>query len=249
MRQFYMFRFKKQTTLLFAALLSLRCAPDAPHDNPMDPASRGFRNTGGITGRVLTLNEPRQPVAAALISTAQGTASVTGDDGSFQVVSLPAGDDTIVVSKAGFLSDTVMIVVSASQSALVEIHLDALPNVSQASVVTQKIDQWWPGPIYSAYVTSSISDPDGLSDIDTTFVSVDTLSFPLVYSVTDKNFQTTISTLQLPTNNIQWLVGKPLTFVAKDRSGGVFSRGGVFVSRAKEECHQDPGGRPLLPLP
>ncbi len=211
------------------------CAPDAPHDNPLDPSSPNYNATGILTGKVLSLSPPYAGISGALVTIEQtGEARSTVSDGSFEFKTVPSGNVTLIVNKSAYLSDTLNLTVEVGKSYDEEIHIDALPQVSNAQVVTSKIDQWWPGPVYSALVTADVTDPDGIGDIDSIYVQVDSLSFPLNYSVSNKDFEATIDATQLPNQDLQWLVGKDLTVFAVDKAGGVGKSTGFYISRVIE---------------
>jgi len=225
------------STILVLSCLLLAfssCAPDAPHDNPLDPLSPDHKTTGVLTGKVMTLGLPYTGIAGASVLVSQDTSlEVTSSDGSFSFQSAPSGNLTIIASKDGYLTDTVRISLSIGQTQNVDIYLDALPVISNAKVITSKIDQWLPGPVYSVTVTANVVDPDA-GDLDSVYVMVDSVSFTMFNSVTSHNFQATIQGSQLPGGNIQWLVGKEFEVYAVDRLNGRSSSGAFYVSRVIE---------------
>ncbi len=209
------------------------CSLDAPHDNPLDPLSPKFENAGTIQGRVLSLGS--SGIANAVVSfTTSGIAAITDNNGNFSAEHVSAGTMLITVTKDGFLPDSISLQLAAGQTTSLEIHLDALPQISGQQIITKKTDQWWPGPTYSAVVTANITDPDGQTDFDTAFVTVDSLQFGMTYSNSDKNFQTTILADSLPTGNLQWLIGKTLTVFAKDKERALTQGNDFYVSRIIE---------------
>ncbi|MCL5268319.1 MAG: hypothetical protein M1469_09485 [Bacteroidetes bacterium] len=221
--------------LVTLCLIISGCAPDAPHGNPLDPMSPNYSPTGVLTGKVLSLSPPYTGIPQALVTIEQtGEAQYTASDGSFKFSNAPSGNATIIVTKPSYLSDTLNIALQTGKTYDEEIHIDALPQVGNAGVVTSKIDQWWPGPVYSALVTANVVDPDGIGDIDSIYVQVDSLAFTMNYSLTDKDFQANIDATQLPNQDLQWLVGKELIVSAVDRAGAVGQSAGFYVSRIIE---------------
>ncbi len=214
------------------------CAPDAPHSNPNDPGSPNYNPDGVLTGQVLTLGAPYFGIPNALVFIEQDSmAELTAADGTFDFRNAPTGNVTLVISKQSYLSDTLYLSLQSSKSFDTLVHLDALPQISSPQVVTSKIDQWWPlGAVYSALVTANVSDPDGISDInpDSVYVWVDTLSYPMSYSVADKNWQAVIQGTSLPNQDIQWLVGKELQIVAFDRENGMGTSQPFYLTRIIE---------------
>ncbi len=221
--------------LSMLGLIAAGCALNAPHDNPVDPSSPGYKSTGLLAGKVLSLSLPYKGIAGALVVIQQsGQAEFTSSDGSFSFQSAPSGNITLIVTKSSYLADTAGVEIEAGRTYDEEIHIDALPQVNNAQVITGKIDQWWPGPVFSAVVSSIVTDPDGIADIDSVYVEVDSLSFAMSYSITDKNFEATIDGDQLPNQDLQWLVGKKLNVFAIDKSGGRGESSGFYVTRIIE---------------
>ena len=217
------------------AMVLAGCAPDAPHDNSLDPMSPNYKSVGVMEGRVMTLSPPYGGIPNVLVSIQQtGTAELTLSNGSFSFANVPAGTITLLVTKAAYLSDTIQVTLPVGGNYDAEIHLDALPQISNAQVVTSKIDQWWPGPVYTATVTANVVDPDGVGDIDSVYVRVDSLSFTMNYSVANKNFQVNIGATQLPDQNLQWLIGRQMNVFAIDRSKGAGASPSLYISRIIE---------------
>ncbi len=211
------------------------CVSDAPHDNPLDPLSPQFVNAGTIRGRVLILNNSTIGIANAVVAFSNsGLAAITDNNGNFSAEHISAGTMEVIVTKNGFLPDSISLQLTAGQTASLEIHLDALPQISGQQIITKKIDQWWPGPTYSAVVTANVTDHDGQADIDSVFVMIDSLQFGMTYSNSDKNFQTTILADSLPSGNLQWLIGDTLRVIAKDKEHASTQSNDFFVSRIIE---------------
>ncbi|MDE3057377.1 MAG: carboxypeptidase regulatory-like domain-containing protein [Bacteroidota bacterium] len=225
----------KKRILVFALVMSFfpGCISDVPHDNPLDPQSPKFENAGTVRGRVLSLGS--SGIANAVVSfTNSNIATLTDNNGNFSADHISAGTMLIIVTKDGFLPDSISLQLAAGQTSSLEIHLDALPQISSQKIITKKTDQWWPGPTYSALVTAAVSDPDGQADIDTVFVTVDSLQFGMTYSNSDKNYQTTIFGDSLPGSNLQSLIGKTLRVFAKDKERALTQSGDFFISRIIE---------------
>ena len=218
-------------------MIQFGCAPDAPHDNPLDPGSPNYRNAGNLNGKVLSLSFPYSGIPNALVTVEQnGSAELTASDGSFSFADAPAGSLTLVITKPSFMADTLSITLPVGATYDTTVHLDALPVITNPEVVTTKIDQWWPGPVYYATVTANVADPDGIGDIvdSTVHVQVDSLSFNMSYSGGTGTFQATINATQLPGQDLQWLVGKEFFVYASDRENGLTSQGPFYVSRIIE---------------
>lgn len=226
------------TLLILSCLVFVlsSCAPDAPHDNPLDPKSPNYKSTGTLSGKVLTLGIPYTGIPNASVLIVQnGTSQLTASDGSFSFAAAPAGNITLVISRQAYLADTMSLTLDLGQTRDVEIHLDAIPKIAGAQVVSSKIDQWWPAPDYSATVRASVTDPDGVGDVidSTVHVQVDSFSFTLSHS-TGNIYESTIDASQLPNQDIEWLVGKVFVVSATDHENGIGQSPPFYVSRVIE---------------
>ncbi len=229
-----------RSTLFILSCLAVvfsNCAPDAPHDNSLDPASPNHKTAWGLAGRVLSLSLPYSGVPAALVLVQQtNTAELTASDGSFSFPNVPAGNITLIISKASYLIDTLRLTIPVGGISDTSIQIDALPQISNVQVVTSKVDHWYPGPDYSALVSATVNDPDGIDDIDfnSVHVRVDSLSFAMNYSIMTRSWQVSIDATQLPNQDLQWLTGKQMNVYATDREGGVGTSVSFYVSREIE---------------
>ncbi len=210
------------------------CAPDAPHDNPLDPGSPNRITDGNLSGKVLTLGLPYIGISGALV-TIEGTnlAGMTASDGSFAFQNAPSGNTFIVITKESYLSDTLKLSLPVGGNLDTLIHLDGLPQISNSQVVTSKVDHWYPGPAYTATVSANVTDPDGFLDVDSVYVQIDSLVFGMSH-ITEKNYQVIINADSLPNQNLQWLVGKQFVVSAMDHEKGVGQGLGFYVSRIIE---------------
>ncbi len=227
------------------AFILTGCAPDPPHDNPLDPSSPNYRNEGRVAGKVLGLSLPYAGVPDVLVTILQnGSGQLTASDGSFSFPDAPSGTIALVVSKSNYLADTLRLNLPVGGNVDTVLHIDALPQVSGAQVVTSKVDHWYPGAIYSATVTASVTDPDGELDIidSTVQVTVDSLSFQMTRT-TGSKYQVIIDGSLLPNQDLQWLVGKQFTISASDHEKGTGTSEPFFVSRIIE-----PEATPTSPI-
>jgi hypothetical protein len=130
-------------------ILLAGCIADVSHDNPLDPDSRAFSNSGTISGNVLSYYPPYSGVVGVLV-TAQpsGAGVMTNSTGAFTLINVSGGSARIVASRVGYLTDSADVRVSVGVETKADLHLDALPVVGLCQVVTRKIDQWWPHAVY-----------------------------------------------------------------------------------------------------
>jgi len=207
---------------------------DAPHDNPMDPSSPEYVSTTSVTGHIYLL-DIHSGLAQAKIYSVQNEITVVSDgNGFFSFQYLSVGPQTLVCSKDNFVSDTQRVVLQNRISTDVTFYVNGAPSVLSQNILTRKIDQYYPSPQYFVDITASVTDPNGIIDVDSVWFAVDTLLFPMGYSVSTKQFQTTLYKYDLPTNTIQWLVNKPLTIRSRDRRNAVNLSPSFYISRIIE---------------
>ncbi|MFA6542439.1 MAG: carboxypeptidase regulatory-like domain-containing protein [Bacteroidota bacterium] len=220
--------------LLIVTALVSGCVGDAPRDNPLDPLSSSYPHTGNVSGRVVLANQGTG-IAGAVISEEALDISVTSDSlGYFSFSGLSSGNHRFVCSKMNFDPDTFDVSIISGEQSTVTCSLNSAPVVVSQNILSRKIDQYFPSPQYFVDVSAEVTDPNGIADLDSVWFNVDTLKFPMTYSVTSKNFLVSIYKNQFPTNTIQWLVGKALHIISKDRNAAVNISDPFYVSRVIE---------------
>ncbi len=216
------------------ALIFSACS-DAPRDNPLDPLSPRYQSIAAVSGRAFVLIQ-NTPVSRARVTCLENGLSVLTDSaGICQFLTLDAGSLTFVCSKVGFVSDTQKIVLDAGTPQQIQFGLNGYPFVVSQNILTRKIDQYYPSPQYFVDISASVSDPNGIEDVDSVWFVVDSMQYAMGYSLSTKMWQTTIYKYALPTNTIQWLVGKPLTIVSTDRSNARGTGAPFYVTRIIED--------------
>ncbi|MBI2429158.1 MAG: hypothetical protein HYV29_10255 [Ignavibacteriales bacterium] len=219
------------------------CIDDAPHDNPLDPSSPAYVRVGSMTG-VITIANQSTAIAGATITDLDENILVRSDTfGYFVFNHLSSGTHTFVCTKENFTNDTFRVDIQDRASTHVVRGLNGAPVVVSQNILARKIDQYFPSPQYFVEVTAEVIDPNSSLDLDSVWFSVvDTLRFPLAPIPGTNNFITTIYKNKLPTNTIQWLVGKPLYIVSRDDNGAVNIGSPFFVTRVIEQT-----ANPLYP--
>ncbi|MGA7160883.1 MAG: carboxypeptidase regulatory-like domain-containing protein [Bacteroidota bacterium] len=222
-------------SIVLGFTLFLSACSDAPRDNPLDPLSPRYQGNAVVSGKVFVLSQ-NTPVIQARVACLESGLSVTTDtNGAYQFSKLDIGSLTLVCSKNGFVSDTEKIVLQAGVPQQIQFGLNGFPFVVSQNILTRKIDQYYPSPQYFVDVSASVSDPNGIEDVDSVWFVVDSMQFAMSYSPTANMFQTTIYKYSFPTNTIQWLVGKPLTIVSSDRSNARGTGAPFYVTRIIED--------------
>ncbi|HTP78810.1 MAG TPA: carboxypeptidase-like regulatory domain-containing protein [Bacteroidota bacterium] len=233
----------RRATFVLLGFIWLSCS-DAPHDNPLDPHSTAYSGNTSLSGKVTILNEGTA-IAGATVSSLEDSISVVSDaNGAYNFSRIGAGTKTVVCRFSGYVGDTSRVSCEPGANAVLNFSLNGVPVVLSASILTRKIDQYYPSPQYYVDISASVTDPNGITDVDSVWFAVDTLTYPMTYSVNTKEFVTTIYKYDLPTNTIQWLVGKPLSIVGIDFSKATGVSAPFYVTRIIED-----GATPLSPSP
>jgi hypothetical protein len=226
---------------ILLAVLVVGCT-EAPHDNPLDPLSPNYATDGVLTGTVV-LKSLGTAITSAQIRTVQDGIAVMSDSaGRFSFQRLSLGTHMFVCTKENFAPDSQRVTLASGSAQSLTFALNGAPVVSSMQILTRKIDQYYPSPQYYADVSASVSDPNGVADLDSVWFRVDSLYFFMDYLPSTKLFQVRIFKYDLPTNTIQWLVGKPLHIVSKDRGKAVNTSEIFMVTRVIEY-----GATPLYP--
>ncbi len=220
--------------LLFLTLLN-GCIDDAPRDNPLDPQASGYIKKGSVSGRIVIANVSVGIAGATITSKTENISVQTDALGYFNFPSLSTGVHTFVCSKMNFATDTFSVIIQNEQTTEIIRGLNGAPVTTFKQILTRKIDQYFPGPQYFVEVSAVVSDPNGIADLDSVWLGVvDTLRYPLTYSVASKTFIATIYKYDIPSNTIQWLVGKPLSIISKDIHNAVNASDAFYVTRVIE---------------
>jgi hypothetical protein len=221
------------------------CVGDAPHDNPADPLSAAYVKEGALSGFVVVAGK-NTGIAGAFVTDLTSKISVrTDSSGAFAIDALPAGSRTMLCTAVNYTNDTFQVDIVSGTTNTVTRALNGAPIVISQTILTRKIDQYFPSPQYFVDITADVTDPNGVADLDSVwFVVADSVRVPLGYSVQTKQFMATVYKYSIPTNTIEWLVGKPLTIVSRDVHGAVNTGEPFFVTRVIEN-----EATPMSPAP
>ncbi len=197
-----------------------------------------------LNGRVIVRNLASVGIGSALVTLLPlNIATRTDANGYFAFsTKIATGNYTLTVQKENFVTDTLQLSFKVDEQQTISFLLNGFPVITSSQVITQKIDQYFPGPIYSATFTATVADPNGDVDITSVWLSVDTLRFPMLYVVTENKFQVIILPENLPSNTIEVLIGKNMYIAAKDTQQVVGKSAPITVTRIIET-----GATPLYP--
>ncbi len=225
-----------RTHFIIYIILLAGCIDDAPRDNPLDPLSPAYTEAGSMTGVVRIANQSTAIAGVIVTDLDENVFVMTDTLGYFVFNHLSTGRHRFVCTKENYTNDTFQVEIQDRVSTHVVRGLNGAPVVLSQNILTRKIDQYFPSPQYFVEVTAEMTDPNGDIDLDSVWFSVaDTILFPLTNPIGSKKFSTTIFKNQLPTNTIQWLVGKSLHIVSRDDNRSVNIGSPFFVTRVIEQ--------------
>ena len=212
------------TGLMFLA----GCVPDPSHDNPLDPLSPRYTTAAAVSGTVTELSNPQQGLCRALVTIyPDHAAAVTDSAGRFTIGGVFPGQKMITFACDDFAPDSMAIDVRAGEKRQVGIGLNGLPLISGTSILTRKVDQLWPGPVYYADVNAMVDDRDGNKELDSVWLSIGDdgeLVIPMTYNYKSRQASAEFSSDTLPYGTLEeWLMGRNLYVFAKDRNNTITS--------------------------
>jgi len=216
-------------------ILILNCFPDAPRDNPLDPA-----NGISLSGSVNRLYSNNALPNATIRLKPGNRISITNGNGIYQFSDISPGNYSLIVSMDGFSSDTAEI--NIEKNIEVNFSLDSLPNFQNISVTTTHITHWFPpDDIYTVVLEAAGYDGDGTGDIKDVWYRIEQINFSdtLQRVAPGSNiFRGQAVASSLPVINLHELIGKPFMFFIEDIPGNNSVSSPHFISRIIEETPQ-----------
>ncbi len=215
--------------LVLALALGAGCLGQAPHDNPLDPASDRFREEGTLAGQVVDRAErPLADVEVRLIPAQARAELVTRTDGQGRFVFRGAAAGRgyrLQARKAQYAAVIVdaLEVRAGFTDELPALRLNALPVFTDAALRTLHVSRWWPAnDLFFLDVAADVADADGLLDIDRVWFDVPDLGFSAVLEArAGGRFDRLLPADSLPAASLQALMGLPLVLRVSDREGVV----------------------------
>ncbi len=208
------------------SMLAAGCLGEAPHDNPLDPASDRFVNEGGLTGHIANRNGQSLANAEVHLLPVSDPAfpsisTQTNGQGQFLLRDLPAEESyRLQVKKTGYSTLlTSLVTVEAGQSLPVpEVRLNALPLFEDISLRSVHLSRWWPSDLYFLEINARTNDPDGLVDVENVWVEIPELEFAAPLTPTSGGqFELRLDEDALPTSSLSALLGRSFSLFVEDQ--------------------------------
>ncbi len=224
--------------LLSAIYMTFACAPDAPHDNPSDPAGRLQSLQIKMTGQLLQKNAPHFPIPDCQVFLEPEQEYENSDaNGLFTFSLQETGMHRIICSKNGYDSLQISINADSLGDDIVRIYLNGKPAVSSVKLYSEYIDQWWPDPVAFLNAELVTDDPDGMNDLADIYLTIGADSSKYNFASTAKpdSFSLRIEQLELPEQNIASLVGEKIYIHLQDSSGSRIMDGPYQLVRVLDD--------------
>ena len=211
------------TFFFLFGVIHLRCTKDAERDNPLDPNSGNFVNTGEISGQVLSFYAPFAPLPDVEILVEPASLLLKSDhEGRFAARNLEPGSYKISAQKTGYAGVSDSVSVTAQNNAQVQLHMDGMPFISSFLVRSARISRWFPpDDLLVLEVEATASDPDGTNDINSVRIEIPEIGFAdeLEVATTLGRFTRTISESRISGKNLYNILGYEIILTATDRNG------------------------------
>ncbi len=222
-------KFTKNVLILLTAFVLVSC--NAPRSNPLDPQSENY-SLGIINGSVQTYSIPYSGIFGVNVFWQNGGELAQTDSlGNFKIDRIKPIDGNLIFQKNGFRSDTVFLVWGNTKVLNPQVNLNRIPQIDSISIYTMVINQYYPPQTSELIINTKIIDPD--NDIATVYVRNSQLGLnkALDFSVTEKNYQTILSTSDLNINDIEQTIGLDFNIYVKDVFNHEFMVGSEKVTR------------------
>ncbi|NOY61109.1 MAG: carboxypeptidase regulatory-like domain-containing protein [Calditrichaeota bacterium] len=208
--------------VVIGIVINIACTPDAPHDNPLDPAVNFESLRKTIRGQVLQKNAPHFPLPDCLVIIKPGQEYTYSDaNGLFTFSLTQSGMHSITCSKDGYDSLRISVNADSLGDDIFRIYLNGKPIVASVKLYSEYIDQWWPDPVAFLNAEMIADDPDGMSDLSEIYLTIgaDSSKYNFTATARPDSFSLRIDQLALPEQNIVSLVGEKIYIHLRDSSG------------------------------
>ena len=209
--------------LLCAAGLMWSCLGEVPHENPLDPESDLFVNTGVIRGEARTFYQPARPIGGVTVELWPGNQNALSDtSGVFTMRNVPVGEYWITARHKDYAPDSARILVEQGTPARASFQLDALPRIQSVTGRTFHVSSVPPEEnVEFALLEAHVEDPDGPADIAAVLVEIPFLGLLDTLAATSVagRYELKLFGSDLPEGRLHSILARSLLFSARDRLG------------------------------
>lgn len=222
----------KAMGLLFWMLL-VHSGCQAPRNNPFDPENPNLQ-LNELSGYVKAARAPHTPICNARIALPEQNFSTMSDDqGYFKFSRLIDHVNKIVVTKPGYVSDSLMLNEKSSQE--LEIFLNQIPVIHQFTANTLVINQYPDWQFFYLQVTASIEDHDQDTDSIWFDIPAANISHNLTFNPDQRQYQIRVSVNDLNVSSLKKFMGMEFRLYLRDMSHHEFNLASTQISRIIED--------------
>lgn len=248
-------------TLILLVWSVAGCDFSPPRDNPLDPASPGYRapsDAGRLSIRVLTLAEEPLVQAVVTLRTTPLQVVETDSSGWARFNTVPSGELTVEASKSsgpGAIYSTVSrsVTITAGTHYETVIRLNALPDFISTTVNAITVEEITSEPPdYRLYLRAQVIDADGPSGLVVSWSWIDTVSNisqegTLEWSPDSASYQKYLHSSEFTTGSITAALGGTFTYEVRDQSGIPVLSDPIRLVRVLHQVPYDLGSRRTNP--
>lgn len=229
-----------KSIILILLLVLIGCTPEAPRNNPLDPALNLSNSGATITGKVYSFYQPLRPLKNVMVRLSPSDRMVmTDDQGSFAFQSLNPAQYRLTAQRENYMPDTVWVSIESNRDEKdVALHLNALPQIRRMEYYSEHIDRWYLGEVYHAIFTVVVSDSDGVADIDSITFTNPAFNLTKPFNSTSRadSFVIDIENFELPDANLQHLIENESFVHLKDNADGRVTKGPFYLRRIIDDA-------------
>jgi hypothetical protein len=225
----------KYTVFIFLmTLILISCINDAAYENPYDPRSGSMPKGGIINGMVTKYYDLDVPLDSARITLLPyGIYLETGNDGRYEFRDIPPGEHRLICQKEGYAMDSIRINL-VNDEIRHNFRLNALPEITQASLITHHISRWWPvEDRYILEMSVEVEDKDGINEIDSVWMTIDEYNYARSLDRMENLSEYGIFILdyQLPVSPVHLIQGKQIKTLCTDLVGNTSAPKMLYITR------------------
>ncbi|MDZ7342479.1 MAG: carboxypeptidase-like regulatory domain-containing protein [candidate division KSB1 bacterium] len=239
-------------SFIVLAMAFAACFNNAERDNPLDPKSDQYQNSGRIDGHVYTYYAPFKPLPAARLTASPLELSVWSDPGgAFSFANMTPGAYSIKVDATGYAMDSATVNVEPGRTVSLTFFLDGLPRLDSLRLVTGYVHESFPiEPSQLIDCQAKVGDPDGYADIDSVSMIIPDFNMNAVLPATTRigYYQKRLLPSDLPVVDVEAMLGHPIFIKISDRVGQIRWAGPFFLVRViqQEPIIESPRGSSLV---
>ena len=218
--------------LLFWMLL-VHAGCQAPRDNPFDPENPNHR-LNELSGYIKSARAPHTPISNARIALPEQNLSTLSDDhGYFSFSRLTDHANRIIVTKSGYVSDSLMLGTKSSRE--LEIFLNQIPAINIFAANTLVINQYPDWQFFYLQVIASIEDSDQDTDSVWFDIPAANISHNLTFNPDQRQYEIKVSVNDLNVSSLKKFMGMEFRLYLRDMSHHEFNLASTQISRIIED--------------